>query len=586
MRPPPGRTRFRCGSHRPSARRGEVVTAAVKAPEAPRPHPVRHALVRYRRSLSSVGLVFALVFFAWSMTPSLLPRAWYLQGVATGICAATGYLLGVGVARLVRRIGYHPDWSPLARYRGNVALGAVTCVYVPVALGLGAHWQEQVRRLVGVQADEEYYYGLVLAIALLVAVALREVGRLLRLASRRVGAWGSRYVPARIARLAGVVVVAVLTVLVVNGGLVTGFLAVVNSIAAQADRGDFPGVVRPTAAERSGSPGSLVRWESLGKEGRAFVAGGPGADQLAAFSGRPARTPVRVYGGLSSAGSLRDVAALVVAELERTGAFDREVLAVATTTGTGWVDPAIAEALEYVEGGDTAIAALQYSYLPSWAAFVADRNSPRAAGRELFDQVYAAWQLRPVDRRPRLVAFGESLGSFGGQAAFSGLQDMTTRTSGALWVGTPNWTEVWDELTAARDPGSPERVPVVDGGAAARFAARPEDLDLGTPWGASRVVYLQHATDPVVWWSTDLLTRPPDWLEEPPGPDVSPEMTWLPAVTFWQLTIDMVFATDVPAGYGHHYGPVEVAGAWAQVLGPADWSADDTARYRQLVESR
>ncbi|MEU4805575.1 alpha/beta-hydrolase family protein [Actinosynnema sp. NPDC023587] len=572
--------------HRRAALRGEVVTAAVKAPGAPRAHPVRHALVRYRRSLSTVGLVFALVFFAWSMTPSLLPRAWYLQGVATGLCSATGYLIGVGVARLVRRIGYHPDWSPLARRRGDVALGVGACVYVPVALGLGAHWQEQVRELVHVRVDEQYYYGLVLAIALVVATGLREVGRLLLIASRRVGTWGARYVPPRIARLAGVVVVAVLTVLVVNDGLVNGFLAVVNALAAQADRGDFPDVRRPSDAERSGSPASLVRWETLGKEGRAFVAGGPRADRLAAFSGRPARTPVRVYGGLSSAGSLGDVAALVVAELERTGAFDRAVLAVATTTGTGWVDPAIAEALEYVEGGDTAIAALQYSYLPSWAAFVADRDSPRAAGEDLFDQVYAAWQRRPVDARPRLVAFGESLGSFGGQAAFSGLQDMTARTSGALWVGTPNSTEVWQRLTAGRDPGSPERLPVVDRGAAARFAARPEDLDLGTPWGAHRVVYLQHATDPIVWWSPDLLTGPPDWLEEPLGPDVSPEMTWLPAVTFWQLTIDMVFATDVPPGYGHHYGPVEVAGAWAQILTPADWSAADTARYRELVEAR
>ncbi|CCH31233.1 alpha/beta-hydrolase family protein [Actinosynnema sp. NPDC047251] len=565
---------------------GEVVTAAAEVSKAPRPNPVRHALVRYRRSLSSVGLVFALVFFAWSMTPSLLPRAWYLQGVATGICTATGYLIGVGVARLVRRIGYHPDWSPLARYRGNVALGAVTCVYVPVALGLGAHWQEQVRVLVGVRADEDFYYGLVLAIALGVATALREVGRLLLAASRRVGTWGARYVPVRIARLAGVVVVAVMTVLVVNGGLVNGFLAVVNAIAARSDKGDFPGVEQPNTAERSGGPGSLVRWESLGKEGRAFVAGGPRAEQLTAFTGRPALSPIRAYGGLSSAGSLREVAALVVAELERTGAFDRAVLAVATTTGTGWVDPAIAEALEYVEGGDTAIAAVQYSYLPSWAAFVADRDSPRAAGLELFDQVYAAWQRRPAQHRPRLVAFGESLGSFGGQAAFSGLQDMTTRTSGALWVGTPNSTEVWRQLTADREPGSDERLPVVDGGAAARFAARPDDLDLGTPWGPHRVVYLQHASDPVVWWSTDLLTGPPDWLEEPRGPDVSPEMTWLPAVTFWQLTIDMVFAADVPPGYGHHYGPVEVAGAWAQVLTPADWSADDTARYRQLVEAR
>ncbi|GAA1350293.1 alpha/beta hydrolase [Saccharothrix algeriensis] len=531
-------------------------------------------------------MAFATVFFAWSMTPSLLPRPWYLQGVAAGICSATGYLVGVGVARLTRWFGVRPRWSPETRRWGNAVFAAVAAVWVPGSLVLGARWQRQVRELVGVDPDQPFYYGLVLAVALAVAVGLREVGRLLRAASRRVARFCGRFVPVGVARFAAVVVVAVLTVTFVDGALVNGFLGVVNRIAATADRGDGPGVVRPAAAERSGSPSSRVSWESLGREGRAFVAGGPTAAELSAFTGRPAPTPIRVYGGLSSAGSLAGVAELVVAELERTGAFDRAVLAVATTTGTGWVDPATAEALEYVLGGDTAIAALQYSYLPSWAAFVADRDSPRAAGSTLFDQVHAAWERQPPDRRPRLVAFGESLGAFGGQAAFSGLQDMATRTSGALWVGTPNSTAVWEELTAARDPGTPERLPVVGDGARVRFADRPADLDLGTPWEPGRVVYLQHATDPVVWWSPRLLTGRPDWLAEPLGPDVSPQMTWLPAVTFWQLTMDMVFSTGVPPGHGHHYGPVENVEAWSRILAPPGWTAEDTARYGDLVEAR
>ncbi|MBW4722478.1 alpha/beta-hydrolase family protein [Saccharothrix sp. SC076] len=520
------------------------------------------------------------------MTPSLLPRPWYLQGVATGICSATGYLVGLGVGRLARWLGVRPRWSRRARRRGDIAFAVVAAVYVPVALVLGAHWQRQVRELVGVPVDQPLNYGLVLAIALLVGLALRHAGRLLRAAARRVSAWGARYVPVLVARVVATAVVAVLTVLVVNGALVNGFLEVVNRVAATADRGDPPGVVRPTAPERSGSPASPVPWESLGKEGRAFVAGGPTARELSAFTGRPAPTPIRVYGGLSSAGSPADVAALVVSELERTGAFDRSVLAVATTTGTGWVDPAIAEALEHVAGGDTAIAAVQYSYLPSWAAFVADRESPQEAGAQLFDLVYAAWDRRPADRRPKLVAFGESLGAYGGQAAFSGLQDMTTRTSGALWVGTPNSTAVWAGITADREPGSPERLPVVGGGAAVRFASRPADLDLPGPWGPSRVVYLQHATDPVVWWSPDLLTTPPEWLEEPLAPDVSPEMRWLPAVTFWQLTIDLVFAVDVPAGQGHHYGPAESAAAWAAILDPPGWRPGDVERYERVVAAR
>ncbi|MEU5694366.1 alpha/beta-hydrolase family protein [Actinosynnema sp. NPDC020468] len=545
----------------------EAVTSAVQWARR-----IGAALLRYRRGADTVGLVFALVFFGWSTTPSLLPRAWYLQGVATGICTVTGYLLGVACSRLVRRLGFHPEWSALARYRGNVLLGFLAAVWVPASLILGARWQEQVRELVGVETDARSYYVLVLVVAVLVAVALRAAGNLLVVASRRVAGFCGRYVSARVARLVAVVVVAVAAVLLVDGGLVGGFLAAVNAFAAVSDRGDFPGVVRPVAAERTGSPASPVGWESLGKEGRSFVAGGPTAADIAAFTGRSALTPIRAYGGLSSASSLKDVAALVVAELDRTGAFDRAVLAVATTTGTGWVDPGIAESLEYVNGGDTAIAALQYSYLPSWAAFVVDRAAPRDAGKELFDQVYAAWQRHPVARRPRLVAFGESLGAFGGQAAFSGPQDMTARTSGALWVGTPNSTEVWRDLVADREPGSPERLPLT--GDDVRFAQGANDLT-----APARVVYLQHATDPVVWWSPRLLTRRPDWLAEPRGPDVSPQMTWLPAVTFWQLTMDMVFSSSVPPGHGHHYGPGEAAQAWVTILSPPDWTAADTERY-------
>jgi uncharacterized membrane protein len=44
-------------------------------------------------------------------------------------------------------------------------------------------------------------------------------------------------------------------------------------------------------------------------------------------------------------------------------------------------------------------------------------------------------------------------------------------------------------------------------------------------------------------------------LREPLGPDVDPGMRWLPFVTFWQVTLDMVFSADVPSGFGHAYGP-------------------------------
>ena len=74
-----------------------------------------------------------------------------------------------------------------------------------------------------------------------------------------------------------------------------------------------------------------------------------------------------------------------------------------------------------------------------------------------------------------------------------------------------------------------------------------------SPWTGTRVLILQHPSDPITWWSPSLLFERPDWLAETPGRDVLEEMTWIPLVTFWQVTLDMPFAVDVPEGHGHRY---------------------------------
>jgi uncharacterized membrane protein len=256
---------------------------------------------------------------------------------------------------------------------------------------------------------------------------------------------------------------------------------------------------------------------------------------------------------------------------------------VVTTTGTGWVDPAASSALEYAVDGDSAMVAMQYSYLPSWLSFLVDQAKARDAGRALFDAVYGAWSQLPADDRPRLYVFGESLGTFGGEAAFSGLADIENRTDGVVWAGPPNFNELWRGFVADRDAGTPEWLPVYDEGRTVRFADEAPDF-AGPPatWGDPRVAYLQNASDPIVWWSPRLILHRPDWLEGARGPDVSPDMAWMPFVTFWQVTADLVFSTGVPDGHGHKY-EADYANAWADVVQPPGWTAADTDRLRQLV---
>lgn len=57
--------------------------------------------VRFAATLSTPGLLLATLFFAASLTPSLLPRTVVMQGVLSGVCLAAGYGLGVPGAVVV-----------------------------------------------------------------------------------------------------------------------------------------------------------------------------------------------------------------------------------------------------------------------------------------------------------------------------------------------------------------------------------------------------------------------------------------------------------------------------------------------------
>jgi uncharacterized membrane protein len=250
----------------------------------------------------------------------------------------------------------------------------------------------------------------------------------------------------------------------------------------------------------------------------------------------------------------------------------------------GWLlRSLIPNPLEYMYDGDTAVAAIQYSYLPSWISFLVDKAPAQEAGRDLFDDVYAKWRQLPPGHRPLLVVFGESLGSFGGEAAFSGTDDIVDRTSGVLWVGPTNSNTLWSRFTAGRDPGTPQWLPVYAGGHTVRFGSTPAELAADTAgWHAPRVVYLQNASDPILWWSWQLAFHQPDWLRAPRAPEVSSVMRWYPLVTFWQVSADLALATAVPAGHGHTYGMLQGTAAWASIIPPSGWTQARTVALGEL----
>ncbi len=548
---------------------------AVRPPGAPAARTGRRWLPRYSWS----GTAGALLFGCSSLTPSLLPRGWVLQGLIGGVTAAIGYGFGAAVAWFVAEITER-RLSAGFRRRAWQVLAVVGTALVLVALFLGARWQRQIHELMGLAPPQGYSSIGIVVVAVLVFALLVAAARAVRRLTRRAVQLLGRIVPSRVARPLGVVAAAALVVVLVNGVLLQGAVEAMNSAFSLKDDGTEDGAVRPTAPERSGSPASLVPWEDLGLQGRNFAGTGPTPEEIGEFSGRPALQPVRTYAGLAAAPTATARAELAVRDLERAGGFDRAVLVVATGTGTGWVDPAATDALEYEFDGDTAMVSMQYSYLPSWLSFLVDQAEARDAGRALLDAVYGRWARLPAETRPQLLVFGESLGTFGGEAAFSGLGDIVNRTDGVLWAGPPNFNELWGQIVAGREPGSPEWRPVYEEGRTVRFADEAADLsEPAGPWEEPRLVYLQNASDPIVWWSPQLLLHRPDWLRGERGPDVSEAMTWIPVVSFWQVTADMVFAVGVPDGHGHKYEADYVDG-WAAVARPPGWTDADTQRLR------
>jgi uncharacterized membrane protein len=558
----------------------------------------RHPLVVWAWSLlrlKFVGVAFGALFFCLSLTPSLLPRDWVFQGLIGGINAAFGYGLGVVIGKTTYRAVLRGArwWPPPARVlfwmkAAVVAIAPTACVLMLIP---AASWQRQVSGLMGIEGPTTLGYLRTLIVAVVVGALLVSTFRVLidavkLLARMLIRRW---HLHDEVALFIGTAIVVALLIMLINGVLVRGFFAGANAVFQPRDTATPAGLSQPLLPEKSGSPASLAPWDSLGYQGRNFVATGPHAAQLARLNGRAAKEPIRVYAGLHTAPDDRGRLATVVGELERTGAFTRKILVIAPTTGTGWIDPVAASSLEMMYNGDTAIVGLQYSYLPSWISFLADRQKSMDSGRMLIDTVHERWQQLPREHRPKLVLYGESLGSMAGQAAFGWLPDIRRMGFDAvLWVGPPQASPLWHALIVRRDPSTTEVQPRYDSGRTVRFSEAIDPSDVtrlaGPPWLGTRVLFLQHPSDPVVWWSPDLLFGRPDWLIEPPGADRTASMRWNPVVTFWQVSADLTNAEGVPGGHGHNYSN-DILDGWVAVAAPDGWTAADTERVRAALMS-
>lgn len=535
------------------------------------------------QSLSGVGLVLGALLFAASLTPTLVPRSYLTQGVLAGACFAIGY--GAGV--LWRWLWHYlelPEPSPRIRSIAN-AMVAVACVIVVIVyLWRAVEWQNSIRAVMKMEPVETAHPFKVCAIALITFFVLLALARLFKLVTHFLSAQIQRFIPRKIANAVGLLLAALLFWSIANNFLIRTAFRSLDYSFREFDALIEPDRPQPTAPGKTGSTASLVKWDELGRAGREFVASGPTAAQISAFTGQPAQEPIRVYVGLRGADTPRERAKLALEELKRQGGFDRSTLIVITPTGTGWVDPAAMDTVEYLLHGDVASVAVQYSYLNSPLSLLFQPEYGAAAARALFAEVYGYWSTLPKDKRPRLYLHGLSLGAMNSEKSAELFETIGDPIAGALWSGPPFESRIWRAVTENRNEGSPAWLPEFRDGRFVRFMNQNgPTVPADAPWGPMRVVYLQYASDPIVLFDYRDAYQRPAWMRPPRGPDVSPELRWYPVVTMLQLALDMAVATHTPMGFGHVYAPEHYVDAWVAVANIRDWSPDELARLKDYL---
>lgn len=523
-----------------------------------------------------LALTLGLLFFAASLTPTLIPRGWVVQGALGGLVMALGYLIGRAALSIWRLLEL-PEATGRALTRLRVAIVLPFLILLVLCISQARDWQNGVRERMEMPPLETSHTPQMLALAIFVFVLLFALGLAVQWLFDRVRTRLYRYMPPRAANVAGLAVTGLLLLVVTRDGMLDRVIGALDTsyTTAQALFETAPPI--PEGIETGGAA-SLVDWSALGQPGRNFVTSGPKAADIAAFTGRAALQPIRVYVGLAEDKSPETRARIALEELRRQGGFQREVLIVALPTGTGWLDPGALDPVEYMHGGDVATVAAQYSYLQSPLALILETDAGLDQAEALIGAVHRHWRSLPEDSRPRLYIHGLSLGAWSsmyGTDLFALLDDPI---DGALWVGSPFPSAKWRTVVASRNAGSPYVAPVLGDGRLVRFASNYQNALGPDGWGAMRIVYLQYASDPIVFYEPASVFRPPVWMTEPPAADVSPEMRFMPIVTQFQLAVDMALATTAPAGYGHSYFGRDYVEPWVALTAPENWSAGDTER--------
>src|SRR5262245_44272888 len=221
-------------------------------------------------SFSTSGLLLGTLFFAASLTPSLLPRSFLTQGVLSGFSLAAGYGVGVFGRWLWAYLELPQPKGRLLRV-SKVAAASGCAIVALIFLGQAARWQNSLRGLMQLEPVDTAHPLEVALIALAVFAILVALARLFQRTLRFVAIRVDRFVPRRVANVIGVIAAAALLWTDINGVLFRVALGVADACYQELDKRMEPETEQTTDPLETGSSASLLAWHELGRAGREFI---------------------------------------------------------------------------------------------------------------------------------------------------------------------------------------------------------------------------------------------------------------------------------------------------------------------------
>ena len=419
---------------------------SVETPRARRPSWPRRAWWRLRHwvlNLPRFPVALGFLGYLASDTPSLLPRPWYFQGLIGGISALIFYVIGLVIQEIWQLFAHWSGFRMTVRPQARTVLRRIWYVVLALAVlaypFVNAAWHSYVTSYVGEQPPGPLYPLASIFAAILVGALFIGIYHLfLKLTHWVTARLERRVVRVAIARFVAIVVTIVAVVAVFDRSSSAACSLAAKEQADAVNKSAPTGVFRPASPLRSGGPGSLVPWDSVGADGKSFIASGPNAARVSVVTrDEEAKEPIRVFASVASDRNLEETKNLVLAEMDRTKAWERKALLVVTSTSTGFVNE---WAAEFVPCGDSAIITMQYSTLPSALGLLTARDQPPSRpaavqGGRAKVPAAAGPAAEAVRRR------GASAPTAG--TAFDSPDDMLARPRRRARTGTPSFTDNW-----------------------------------------------------------------------------------------------------------------------------------------------